>query len=83
MRSRPHLEAAVAHLADLLRPPCYRRVRRDHDQRQAVLSPQLLEQRDDLVADALVEVSCGFVGEQDAGALNQRPGDRDPLLLPA
>ena len=45
--------------------------------------PDPLEQRHDLVAGALVEVAGGLVGQQHAGALDQRPGDSDALLLPA
>jgi len=36
-----------------------------------------------LLSGVLVEVAGGFVGEQQAGALEQCPGDGDSLLLAA
>ena len=44
---------------------------------------QLVEQREDLVAGAAVEVAGRLVGEQDRRAVDQRPGDGDALLLAA
>ncbi len=41
------------------------------------------EQAHDLLAGLGVELAGGLVGEQDLRAARQRPGDRDPLLLPA
>jgi len=54
-----------------------------HDQRLAALAPELLEQADDVVARALVEVAGGLVGEDHAGGPDERPRYRHALLLAA
>src|SRR5829696_2720852 len=42
-----------------------------------------LEQQHDVLAGVGVEVSGGLVGEQDQRPVDERPGDRHPLLLTA
>ena len=44
---------------------------------------ELIEEVHDLRTGLAVEVPGGFVGEEDVGVLNQRPGDGDALLLSA
>src|SRR5205085_1935276 len=51
--------------------------------RAAAAAPQVIEQADDLVPGALVQVAGRLVGEQHPGLLDQRAGDRHPLLLAA
>lgn len=46
-------------------------------------SLDLVKQLDHLFAVGLVERSGSLVTEQNIRALNDRPGDGDPLLLPA
>jgi hypothetical protein len=41
------------------------------------------KQPHDLLPGLGVELTGGLVGQQDLRAARQRPGDRDPLLLPA
>ena len=53
------------------------------DDRQAVLAVELPEEGEDLLAGLGVEVAGGLVGDQERAAVDQRPGDRDPLLLAA
>jgi hypothetical protein len=55
----------------------------DQHQRESALSPQGVEQPDDLVPGVLVQVPRRLVGEQHPGLLDQGAGDRHPLLLPA
>jgi hypothetical protein len=42
---------------------------------------QRTEQLHDLKAGGGIEVARGLIGKQDRGIVDQRPGDRDPLLL--
>jgi len=58
-------QAAIPHQAGPLRPAGDRAVVRDQDERQAEFAPDFLEQHDDLVPGALVEVAGWLVGEQD------------------
>ena len=44
---------------------------------------QILEEVDDLDRGLRIEVAGGFVGQQDTGVVDERPGDRDALALPA
>ena len=76
-------ELAVLHDADPLCPARHRAVVRDQHHRQAAVPPQLLQQADDVVPGALVQVAGRLVGQQDLGLLDQRPGDGDALLLSA
>jgi hypothetical protein len=55
----------------------------DQHQREPVLPPEPLEQRDDLVTGVLVEVASRLVGQQHPRVFHQGPRDRHPLLLPA
>ena len=55
----------------------------DDDQRLAAFAPELLEQADDVVTRALVEVAGGLVGEDHLGLAHQRPGDGHTLLFAA
>jgi hypothetical protein len=43
----------------------------------------LAQDRHHLAGGGRVEVAGGLVGEQDARAVDERAGDRDPLLLAA
>src|SRR5215212_6872994 len=54
----------------------------DHDDGLA-LRRQLLEDAHDLLGGLRVEVARGLVGEEDRGAVDERPGDRDALPLAA
>ena len=56
---------------------------RDQHQRQPAVLPELLQQGDDVVPGVLVQVPGRLVGQQHLRLLDQRPGDRDPLLLAA
>ena len=38
---------------------------------------------DDAVAVFGVEISCGFIGENDIGFIDESPGQRQALLFPA
>ena len=53
------------------------------DNRLAVLAVQELQQAEDLVRGLAVEVARGLVAHEQLGVRNQRPRDRDALLLPA
>ena len=44
---------------------------------------ELAEHPHDLLAGGAVEVAGGLVGQEDAGLVDQRPRDRDPLALAA
>ena len=57
-------------------------VSHQHD-RQAILAVELAEEVEDLLAGRGVEVAGGLVGDQQGAAVDQRPGDGDPLLLAA
>src|SRR5690606_2396610 len=59
------------------------RIVRDQHERRAALAVQLLEQMDDRLARAGVEIAGRLVGEQDARLVDERAGERDPLLLAA
>ena len=50
-------------------------------ERRAPLPVQLLHQLDDRLAGGCIEVAGRFVGEQNSGAVYERPGERHPLLL--
>ena len=54
----------------------------DH-QREAELVADRVDQVEHPLAGVGVEVAGRLVAEQQLGPLGQRPGDRDPLLLPA
>src|SRR5690606_31869368 len=56
---------------------------RDEHERRAALAVELLEQLDDGLARAGVEVPGRLVGEQDLGLVDERARERDALLLPA
>lgn len=65
--------------------PCTCRVLRvmsDHQDR-GTRRVQRIQEGHDRVACPGVEISCGFVGEENIGLGNQRPCDSGPLLLPA
>ena len=59
------------------------RVVGDHDDGLAELVDRGAKQVEDAAARLRVEVAGRLVGEDDGGTGDQRPGDRDPLLLPA
>jgi hypothetical protein len=59
-------EQAVAHDGDLPGSACHRGVVGDDHEREAALAPHTLQERDDLVAGAFVEVAGGLVGEEDS-----------------
>src|SRR5215203_3426051 len=72
----------VAELHYSLRPRGdLRVVRDDHDRDPR--SVQFLKQVEDLGAGDRVQVSGWLVGQQQGGAVDQRPGDSYPLHLPA
>ena len=53
----------------------------DKHDRLAALNAGTLERVEDLGAGRVVEVAGRFVGEQERGTGDERPGDGDPLLL--
>jgi hypothetical protein len=55
----------------------------DHDDGHALLAVEADERLHDLVGRARVEIAGGFVGEQKDRGVDERPRDRDALLLPA
>ena len=56
---------------------------RDHDDRLAELAVEPVEQVEDLLRRRAVEVAGRLVGDDDRRVGDQRPRDRDALLLPA
>ena len=58
------------------------RLVRHHDDRLPGVV-QLVEQAEDFLARAAVEIAGRLVGQQDRGLVDQRPGDGDALLLAA
>ena len=56
---------------------------RDHDDRLLELAVELLEQVEDLAGGGAVEVAGRLVGDEQVGVGDDRPGDRDALLLAA
>ena len=54
-----------------------------HEDDRDALGVQPLEHPQDLVAGPRIEVAGRFVGQQQCGAIDQGPGDGDPLLLAA
>ena len=61
----------------------HRQVVGDRDQRRPGLRRRPVQQRHHLRTGLDVQGAGGLVGEHDAGTADQRPGDRDPLLLAA
>ena len=55
----------------------------DHHHRVPVLVDELAQQREHLASGVGVQRSGRLVGEHDLGPGDERPGDRDPLLLAA
>ena len=55
----------------------------DHHDRVAVRVDDLAQEREHAAPGAGVERSGRLVGEHDLGPGDERPGDRDPLLLAA
>ena len=55
----------------------------DHDDRLAELAVEQAEQPQDLVGALAVEVAGRLVGDDQVGVGDDRPGDRDALLLTA
>ena len=54
---------------------------RDHDHRRVTLARGGNEQPNDVLGGHRVQASGGLVGQNDRGFGDQRPRDRDPLLL--
>jgi len=55
----------------------------DNNQCSAILARKAKQQIDDCLAGFGVEVAGGFIGEDDAGIVDEGSGDGDPLLLSA
>jgi hypothetical protein len=55
----------------------------DHHDGDALAVERIAEQRHDFLAGVAVEVAGRLVGEDQARLVDQRPGDRDALLLAA
>jgi hypothetical protein len=55
----------------------------DQDEGEAAFAPEPVEQGDDVVPGAGVEVARRLIGQQDLGLFDQGAGDADPLLLAA
>src|SRR5579885_11638 len=75
-RPVPDLEHAVAGV-------CHGLGVRHGEKRDAVLGDERAEEPDDLPAGLAVEVAGGLVGEDEPWPEDERPRDRDPLLLAA
>ena len=56
---------------------------RDQEERLAVLLVELAQERQDLGGPRRVEVAGGLVGQDQGWAVDERPRDRDALLLAA
>ena len=56
---------------------------RDHDQRRACLGIEVEDEFDDALARLGVEVAGRLVGEEDRGTVDERPCERNALLLAA
>ena len=54
---------------------------RDKYRRELVRTVKALEEFENHLAGPEIEVSGGFIGQQDAWVADQRPGENDPLLL--
>src|SRR5436305_3662088 len=54
---------------------------RDHDDRDAILTVQLLDEVEDLFAGLAVEIAGGLVGQKELGPIHQSACQRDALLL--
>ena len=76
-------EAAVAHEHDAIGPRGGGRVVGDHDERARALVDGATQQREHTSPGPGVERTGGLVGEDHVGLPDERPGDRDPLLLTA
>ena len=74
---------AVAHPDDVLAAFGDGRVVGGDDQGGAVLGVEAQQQVDDLGPGGRVEVSGGFVGQEQAWLQDEGAGDRDALLLAA
>ena len=55
----------------------------DHQDGAALIAGQVQEQLDDLASGLAVERRGRLVGEHQPRSTRQRPGDPDPLFLPA
>ena len=76
-------DQAVGEEEDAVGDRCRVRVVGDHHGRLAVARDGLAQEREDLGARAGVEVAGRLVGEHHRRLRDERPGDRDALLLPA
>lgn len=56
---------------------------RDGEQRDALFADEIKNEADDFASGFGVEISGGFVGEEDAGPVCQGAGDGDALLFAA
>ena len=54
----------------------------DQDQRRLMLPLEVKQQVHDHGPGGAVQVAGRFIGEQQGGVGDERPGQRDPLLLP-
>jgi hypothetical protein len=74
-------QPAVAQEDDALRYRCGPRVMGDDDHRLALGAIQVAQEPEHLRARARVQVARRLVGQDELGIGEERPGDRDPLLL--
>ena len=77
----PDRQLPVLHDPDPLGAAGHGAVVGHQDEREPGVAPQLLQQAHDVVPGALVQVAGRLVGQQHLGLLDQRAGDRHPLLL--
>ena len=54
-----------------------------HDHERLASRVQALEEPQDVEGGGAVEVAGRFVGKDNERLVGERPGDRDPLALPA
>jgi len=54
---------------------------RDHDQTGSLAPTEIEEQLAQPFAPLAIQVTEGFVGENDLRSVHERPGHRHPLLL--
>lgn len=75
------MQAAVLEMKDTVGVAGDIWIVRHHDQGDAVFAIEPLEDCHDLDAGSGVQGSGGFIGEDDAGVVHQRPRDGHALLL--
>ena len=82
-RTRAVLDEAVHDMDDALGMPCHAGIMGHEDDGEAVGAVELLEHPEEFLAGARIKVAGRLVGQEHPRMVDQRPGDRHPLLLAA